>query len=137
MSGNHHLQAAMVKSYGKQLVSARRLARYLRALRAGREDQVTISREARRQAMVERVAREIVDNLVVTGADNPVVGDILDELHRRIGARLVFEYPFMEQELQIFRETPKGLTRLEPDEAHEVLAMVWAIALEKVDATMI
>ena len=50
----------MLRTYGKQLTSASRLARFKRALAlSGAQDMVSISREARRKELVERIAQEI------------------------------------------------------------------------------
>ncbi|WP_029898441.1 DVU0524 family FlgM-associated protein [Desulfohalovibrio reitneri] len=128
----------MLRTYGKQLVNARRLARFQRQMRgAPVDDQISISREAKRRALVEKVAREIIDNLLVAGAENPVVDEIRQELERRFEHRLVFEYPFMEQELQIFKETEDGPVRLGPGEMQDVLSELWGLTIEKVDETML
>lgn len=128
----------MLRTYGKQLVNARRLARFQRLMRTG-GDETTISREARRAALVDKVAKEIIDNLLVTGAENPLVGEIRAELEERFGGRLLFEYPFMEQDLQILRETgdANGATPLSAEEMGEVLSALWEITTKKVDETML
>jgi hypothetical protein len=132
------LQSRMLRTYSRQLVTARRLAHIHRIMRAGwPDDEVRNQKEARRRTLVERVAREIIDNLLVTGAENTVAGEIKAELERRVGAPLVFEFPFMEQDLQIFRQSDGTLTRLSPEEVQEVLGSLWLVALDKVDETMI
>jgi len=128
----------MLRTYGKQLVNAKRLARFQRLMRTD-GDQTAISREARRMAMVEKVAKEIIDNLLVTGAENPLVEEIRKELEERFGGRLLFEYPLMEQDLQILRESgdADGATPLTPEEMAEVLSALWEITTKKVDETML
>lgn len=134
----------MLRTYGKQLVNAKRLARFQRYMRT-EGDRATISREARRMALVEKVSREIIDNLLVAGADNPLVQEIRAELEQRFGARLLFEYPFMEQDLQVYRgvgepgeaEEPGGAEPLAPEEANEVFSALWEITTRKVNETMI
>lgn len=128
----------MLRTYSKQLVSARRLARFQRHLRlSGAEDQVSISREAKRKALIEKVAKEVIDNLLVTGVENPTVEEIKSELEEHYGYRFLFEYPFMEQDLQIFRDTEQGPERLSPDETTDVLSKLWQITLDRVDETML
>ncbi len=128
----------MLRTYGKQLVNARRLARFQRLMRVDGETSA-ISREARRSVLVEKVAKEIIDNLLVAGAENPLVDEIRAELEERFGGRLLFEYPFMEQDLQILRETGDGenATPLPPEEMADVLAALWEITTQKVDQTML
>jgi len=78
----------MLRTYGKQLTSAKRLARFRRALnRSESSDVVTISREARRRELIEKVSREIIENLIVSGNENPVVSDILEQLELDFGTR--------------------------------------------------
>jgi len=129
----------MLRTYGKQATTARRLARYRRMLRAsGAEDEVTISREAKRRELVERVTAEIMENLIVTGSENPVVADIKGQIEEDFGERFLYAYPPEEQDLQIFvlREDapPEELTG---ENRTIFLQKLWEVALEKVDDTML
>ncbi|MEA4857723.1 MAG: DVU0524 family FlgM-associated protein [Solidesulfovibrio sp.] len=130
---------AMLRTYGRQVTTARRLARYRRSLAAaGAEDEVRISREAKRRELVGRVAAEIVENCIVTGSDTPVVEEIKAELEEELGYPLVFAYPPEEQEMQIFRaDDPKIPRELTGEAKTEVFRRLWELALEKVDATML
>ncbi len=130
---------AMLRTYGRQVTTARRLARYRRSLAAaGAEDEVRISREAKRRELVGRVAAEIVENCIVTGSDTPVVEEIKAELEEELGYPLVFAYPPEEQEMQIFRaDDPKIPQELTGEAKTEVFRRLWELALEKVDATML
>ncbi|MGE4553373.1 MAG: DVU0524 family FlgM-associated protein, partial [Desulfovibrionaceae bacterium] len=112
----------MLRTYGRQLTSARRLARFDRTMllaRAERPD--PDARDARRQEMVRRVAREIVENLIVNGSDNPVVLDIKTTLEREVGQPLVFEYPLDGDDLHILRATPTGPQVLPPEQMGRLL----------------
>ena len=131
--------SAMLRTYGRQVTTARRLARYRRSLRAaGAEDEVRISREAKRRELVGRVAAEIVENCIVAGSDSPVVTEIKAELEEELGFPLVFAYPPEDQEMQIFRHDPGGGPELiEGEEKVAVMRRLWELALEKVDATML
>ncbi|NDY57535.1 hypothetical protein G3N56_12405 [Desulfovibrio sulfodismutans] len=129
----------MLRTYGKQATTARRLARYRRMLRAtGAEDEATISREAKRRELVERVTAEIMENLIVTGSENPVVADIKEQIEEDFGERFLYAYPPEEQDLQIFvlREDapPEELTG---DNRTIFLQKLWEVALVKVDDTML
>mgnify|MGYP001169820250 CR=1 FL=1 len=137
MLTNPYSVRAMLRTYGKQLVTGRRLARYLRGARGPDAADDAGLRSARRRALVEKVAREIIDNLLVAGEENPLVEEIKETLNERFRARLLFEYPFLEQELQIFRETPGGVQELTPSEMNEVLVALWDITTQKVDETML
>ena len=130
---------AMLRTYGRQVTTSRRLARYRRTLQAaGVEDEVRISREAKRRELVGRVAAEIVENCIVTGSDTPIVEDIKSELEGELGYPLLFAYPPEDQELQLFRlDTENGPEELVGEEKALVFKRLWELALEKVDETML
>ena len=125
----------MLLQYDRQLVTARRLAR----LNAELRDQmpVSISAETKRRAMVEHVARELLDNLLFTGSDNPVVREVRQELNRTLHGEYSFRYPPGEVDVRIFREEPEGSRELTSEERKNILAALWEITLSKVDATML
>ncbi|MBN2139434.1 MAG: hypothetical protein JW718_00385 [Desulfovibrionaceae bacterium] len=128
----------MLDCYGRQLSSARRLARFRRALRLARaEDEVSISRQARRRVLVERIAKEIIENLVVNETGNPMVEEILKSLERELGQRLLFEYPLDGGDVLLIEETQAGPKRIGPEEKEHVMRRLWEITLNKVDETML
>jgi len=139
MAANPALLRNMLRTYGRQITTARRLARYRRSLQAaGAQDQVEISREAKRRELVHKVAAEIVESLIVTGSENPVVVDIKKELETAFRTKFHFAYPPEDMDLQIFRvlgdneaEEVTGAERV------RILEKLWHIALEKVDETML
>ncbi|MFP4316541.1 MAG: DVU0524 family FlgM-associated protein [Desulfovibrionales bacterium] len=138
MTINSLLVKNVLQTYGRQLGSARRLARFSQAMQqAGTEDAVTLSREARRKQMVERIAREIVDNLLVSGSSNPVVQEIKDELNQDFDEQFLFSYSPTRGELDILKKVDSTMVRIEGRERETVLARLWALTLEKVDETMI
>jgi len=128
----------MLRTYGKQLTSAKRLARFKRALAlSGAQDMVSISREARRKELVERIAQEVIENLLVNGQDNPVVTRVLSELEQELGERVLFDYPLDGDEVQILRLTPEGPQEILPDEKMRIMRRLWEITLSNVDDTML
>lgn len=138
MTASAHQVRRMLDTYGKQLTTARRLARYYRSLKAaGAEDEVRIAQEAKRRALVDQVAREVVENLLVTGSDSPLVQDIKQRLEREMGETLEFAYPPGELDMQLFRHTELGPVEIEGEEKHRVLNRLWAVTLAMVDDTML
>lgn len=128
----------MLRTYGKQLTSAKRLARFKRALAlSGAQDMVSISREARRKELVERIAQEVIENLLVNGQDNPVVTKVLADLEEELGERVLFDYPLDGGEVQILRQTAEGPQEVLPDEKMRIMRRLWEITLNKVDDTML
>ncbi len=129
----------MLRTYGKQITTARRLARYRKMLRAANgEDEVVISREAKRRDLVHRVTSEIIENLITTGSDAPIAAELIEELSEDFGHPLVFAYPPEEQELQIFKILGEGKAQeVSPEEKGAIFERLWRLALEKVDDTML
>jgi hypothetical protein len=128
----------MLRTYGKQLTSAKRLARFKRALAlSGAQDMVSISREAKRRELIERIAQEVIENLLVNGQDNPVVTRVLAELEQDLGERVLFDYPLDGGEVQILRETAAGPQEVEPEEKMRIMRRLWEITMTSVDETML
>ena len=128
----------MLRTYGKQLTSAKRLARFKRALvLSGAQDQLTISREAKRKELVERIAQEVIENLLVNGQENPVVNGVLEDLEQDLGEKVLFDYPLDGGEVQLLRQTGEGPREIDPDEKMRILRRLWEITLDRVDGTML
>ena len=125
----------MLLQYDRQLVTARRLARLKAELRARMP--AAVPTETKRRVMVEHVARELLDNLLFTGSDNPVVREVRQELNRTLHGEYSFRYPPGEVDVRIFREEPDGSRELTSEERKHILAALWEITLAKVDATML
>lgn len=127
----------MLLRYSRQLVAARRLARYDRLLGRGPQADPDAVAEKRR-ATVERVAREIMENLIFSGSDNPVVQEVQARLIEELGEELVFRYPPSAFDFKIFRTSEDGgEEELAPGEKQEVMGRLWDVTLRTVDATML
>jgi hypothetical protein len=126
----------MLLRYSKQLVAARRLARYDRLIGKGPPGDPDVEAEKRRD-MIERVAREIMENLIFAGSDNPVVKEVKDRLASEMGEELVFRYPPDDSDLKIFRSADGEETELPPGERQAVMGRLWDVTLRTVDATML
>lgn len=128
----------MLRTYGKQITSAKRLARFRRALKLTySQDEVTISREAKRRGLVERIAKEIIENLIVSNTENPMVGSILHQLEEETGKQYVFEYPLDGYDVQILHDASGSPSEVTGPERQEVMQRLWEITLARVDATML
>jgi hypothetical protein len=127
----------MLLRYSRQLVAARRLARYDRLV--GREGTVDNAvRKARRRVLIERVAREIMESLIFSGSENSVVQEVRGRLSAELGEELVFRYPPDDLDFKIFRSRVEGgETELAPGEKQEVMGRLWDVTLKTVDATML
>ncbi|MDL2316515.1 hypothetical protein LJC59_05475 [Desulfovibrio sp. OttesenSCG-928-A18] len=127
----------MLMQYGRQLIAARRLARYNQII--GRAPAVTSSEaSARRHAMVERIAREIMENLIFSGSDNPIVQEVKQRLAQELGEELIFRYPPADQDFMILRPNPEGgETALSDSEKQVVMGRLWNVTLHTVNETML
>ena len=135
MSTHSFYTRQMLSKYGRQLVSARRMARYEQLV--GRPSPDGDSALSRRKYMVERVSRELIENLLFAGSENPVVTEVKRALESRIGATLQFHYPPAVLDIQIFKISAQGLkTEVLGAEKRSILDTLWEITLEVVDGTM-
>ena len=128
----------MLRQYERQLLNARRLARYRMALRLAQGDaDPPEPKEVRRRRLVEKVARELYEHLLFTGSENPVAASIRKELSVIAGAQLHFQYTPGEAALQLIREGGSGPEEVSPHEKARLLDKLWHITLAKVDETML
>ncbi|MDR2503506.1 MAG: hypothetical protein LBD82_03870 [Deltaproteobacteria bacterium] len=127
----------MLLQYGRQLISSRKLIRYQRLL--GRErgyDPLPVPEE-QRKLMVERITREVVDNLIFSGSENPVVLEVRDRLDAALGERLVFQYPPGEVDFKIFRIRGEDFEEVAPDERHAIMGKLLDLTRQTVAETML
>ena len=124
----------MLTTYGRQLVNARRLARYEQLM--GRQLPPEDSVAYRRKLMIERISREIVDNLIFSGSDNPIVTEVRKALEAEMGTKLEFFYPPGRLDYKIFRTDDNGVkTELDEVEKQVLMGKLWNVTTRTVDAT--
>ncbi len=127
----------MLLQYGKQLVSSRRLARYHQLLGLGGGQGESVPPDVKRRLMVERISREIVDNLIFSGSENPIVLEVRQRLNESLGEELIFQYPPGELDFKILRSGPDGPRALPPDEKHRIMGKLWDVTLQTVNESML
>ena len=126
----------MLAHYGKQLVSARRLARYENLI--GRQMPPEDAASFRRKAMVERITQEIVENLIVSGSENPIVEEVRQTLEKKLGYTIEFHYPPGSLDYRIYSRGPQGeREELTGPAKDEFMLTLWNVTLETVNATML
>ena len=96
-----------------------------------------LARQARRRELVQKIAHEVIENLIVNTTHSPVVAAILDQLESEFGKAYLFEYPVDGSDVQILRETERGPIIVESPERDKVMRRLWEITLSKVDNTML
>lgn len=138
VTANSYQLKTMLRTYGRQLTSARRLERFKQSLAAtAAEDDVQISRLAKRRMLVEQVSREIIENLMAAGSDNTVVQEIRAALEAEFGNSIELTYPPGEADMRIYKLTDDGPEEVSIEERNLIIKRLWDITLEKVDDTML
>ena len=127
----------MLLQYGRQLTTARRLARHRQAMRLAGGLAPEQSPEEKRRLMVRRVTSEIVENLLLTGSDNPIVTEVTDRLNEALGEEILFRFPPGELDMLLFRRGENGDEELGVEEKGKVMGLLWHIAEEVVNETML
>ena len=127
----------MLLQYGRQLLTARRLARHRQAMRLADGFAPEPSPEEKRRLMVSRVTSEIVENLLLTGSDNPVVVEVKERLNETLGEEISFRYPPGELDMLIFRTGEYGEEEVSFEEKGRIMGLLWQIAEEVVNKTML
>ena len=127
----------MLLQYGRQLTTARRLARHRQAMRLTGALPPEQSPEEKRKLMVHRVTSEIVENLLLTGSDNPVVAEVVTRLNTALGEEIIFRFPPGELDMLLFRRTDHDDEELTVEERGQVMGLLWHIAEEVVNDTML
>ena len=127
----------MLLQYGRQLTTARRLARHREAMRLAGVFVPDPAPEEKRRLMVRRVASEIVENLLLTGSDNPIVSQVKERLNEALGEEILFRFPPGELDMLLYRHGENGEEELGPEEKGRVMGLLWHIAEETVNETML
>ncbi|MFN2343037.1 MAG: DVU0524 family FlgM-associated protein [Desulfonatronovibrio sp.] len=138
MTINPNLVKNVLKTYDRHLVNGRRLARLSRHLRGPEvlaiEDH---SKEIKRRKLVERIAREIIENLITSDSRNPMVEEIKKELNQELETELIFHYPPTGEEMKIFTGGGDQPQELSQEQRDRILGKLWEMTLNKVNETML
>ena len=138
MTVNPFLVKNVVRTYDQHQETGRRIARFKKYMdRAGQGDSVSISKEAKRRQLVEKVAGEIVDNLIGSDTPKPVVREIKSQMAKEIRKEVLFRNPSQGSGLQILKQTDQGVTELTNGEKDAFMRRLWEIALTRVNETML
>ena len=128
----------MIHQYDRQLINGRRIARFRHNMYGSDAiDEDPAAKLAKRKLLVERVAKEIVENVLLAGAENSIVKEVRQRLEAELGSKFTFNFPPSGLGLEIFRETPDGSVPVLRDDKARFLDRLWAITIERVNATML
>ena len=81
----------ILKAYGKQLSLSRRGAKHKALSPVNRAESITISGEAKRKSVIEKVTEDIVERIVHSGPQNTMEKEAFKELEHEYGSELVTE----------------------------------------------
>lgn len=81
-----HVQDVL-RIYSRQLSQGKALKRDIDQSRFG-DDRISISAEAKRTAIIRKIASEVVDRIAINGPSNDVEADTLKELEDEYGSTL-------------------------------------------------
>ena len=81
----------ILKAYGKQLSLSRRGPKHKELSPVNRSENITISGEAKRQSVIEKVTADIVDRIVHSGPQNAMEKEAFQALENEYGHELVTE----------------------------------------------
>ncbi|SKA72847.1 DVU0524 family FlgM-associated protein [Desulfobaculum bizertense] len=127
----------MLRHYGQQLLYARFMARS--ALAAGGYDvseEEAALRAERRKELVEQISAEIVENLIPSDSQNPIVLEIMEDLEQEFKEKFELVYPPGEAGMHVYKESEVGFVPVPIRDRNQILRRLWEITQEKVDATM-
>ena len=127
----------MLSQYDRQAISARRMARHRQTMRMAASNDLQLPAEIKRKIMVERVAKELFENLLFAGSDTPLVLDLQKELVAEFGDSLEFHYPQGSLEIVILRRTQHGTEPVTPQFRAHVLGRARELSLAKVEETLL
>lgn len=81
----------VLRAYSRQLSLSRRGARNKNVVAPNPSDSITISTEARRRAVVEKITVDIVERVVRSGPHNAMEQQVLRELENEYGDNLALD----------------------------------------------
>lgn len=128
---NPKLQSVL-RSYDKQINKTRHLARVEHALQGEKEDPDQSS--SKRERLVQNISQEIVNNLLTSKSQNPVVQEIKKELEQEFDTIFCFEFLPKENRVYIRKDNQQDIG---PQEQEQILHRLWKITRDKVDQTML
>lgn len=99
--------------------------------------QQTMSTEMKRKIMIERVARDLFETLLLTDDNMPVANDVRQSLNSEFGEKLFFQTMLGSMNVSILRQTSGGREELSPAQQAQVLDRAWALTLDKVEETLL
>jgi hypothetical protein len=127
----------VLKVYGKQLSQARIQDRK-RALETPETvDRINLSAVGKRQAIIDRVAADIVDRITQSGPQDKVDQEILNKLENELGQPIEFKEKKNAFVFNVINQNnEKTTSAFQPDDPNYLMRRLEELAKEEVDKNM-
>jgi hypothetical protein len=127
----------VLKVYGKQLSQTRVIERKKTLDSQSAEDKINISAVGKRQAIIDKVASDIVDRITKSGPQDQVDREIIDKLEDELGAPIEFKKENNEFVFNVItKNNEKTTTALQVDDPDYLISRLEKLAKEAVDKNM-
>ena len=126
----------ILRNYQRQYSTTRQLAKLRQAIdkQTPETDEPELSRQGKREQLVENISREIMDNLIASKTDNPVVSEIKQELEREFNSSFLFY--FIPKENRTIIRNSNG-EQVSEEERMQIMDRLWELTWNKVNETMV
>jgi hypothetical protein len=128
----------VLRAYGKQLSLSRRGIRDKSQTPPKQMDSITISTEARRKTVIEKVTADIVERVVRTGPRDSIEQEAFEQLENEYGTDLALEENEREEFIfkVIDREKGEEMKTLSLEDSRALKNRLEEITKTKIDANM-
>ncbi len=125
----------ILRNYQRQSSTTKQLAQLRKAIQnqSPETDKTRISSQAKREQLVENISREIMDNLISSKTQNPVVAEIKQELEQEFNSSFLFQ--FMPKENRTIVRNSNG-QEVSEEERQQIMEKLWQLTRKKVNETM-
>jgi hypothetical protein len=128
----------VLKAYGKQLSLSRRRGENTHGITPNRTDSITISSEARRKAVIEKVAEDVVERIVRFGPRDAMEQDVFEELEGEYGSNLAMGGDSTELVFKVIdKENGEEMKTLSIEDSRFLKRRLEEITRDKVNDNMI
>ncbi|NVM22091.1 MAG: hypothetical protein HWN68_09975 [Desulfobacterales bacterium] len=127
----------VLRAYGKQLSLSRRGASKTGLAMPDRADSITISTEARRKAVIEKVAADIVERIVRDGPRDGMEQEAFKQLEEEYGKKLALNEDGAELAFKVIdKENGEQISALSIEDSSFLKRRLEEITKDKVNANM-
>ncbi len=122
----------IIQKYHDQLSRTRRVMVLKKALRLMEpsEDRVTLSREGKRRELIDKLSKEIINNLIVSEEPEGIAGEIKEKIEEQVGIKLLFEFDPKEKAIIVRKENKM---RFSERDQEKILKLLKTITKEKLE----